>query len=261
MLFHEIYSTYFQTVAKILAEAVEHPLTTEEISAIIQDYAFEESILNIPKSLGMAHWQLLKEDGTTILRKNPTMPLTILQKRWINAIALDPRIRLFTDQPVVFSDVEPLFLPEDIYVFDKYSDGDPYENPEYIQNFRLILDAIKHQYPIQISITNRHGKRITTRTIPEYLEYVDMILIMSVHPGAGGQKFMEESLDRIRETRKMIEESGKEIDIQVDGGVKFENARKILDAGANILVAGSAVFGDNIVENTRKFVEIFRDYE
>ena len=153
MLFHEIYSTYFQTVAKILAEAVEHPLTTEEINAIIQDYAFEESILNIPKSLGMAHWQLLKGDGTTILRKNPTMPLTILQKRWINAIALDPRIRLFTDQPVVFSDVEP------------------FENPEYIQNFRLILDAIKHQYPIQISITNCHGKRITTRTIPEYLEY------------------------------------------------------------------------------------------
>lgn len=83
MLFHEIYSTYFQTVAKILTEAVEHPLTTEEINAIIQDYAFEESILNIPKALGMAHWQLLKEDGATILRKNPTMPLTILQKRWL----------------------------------------------------------------------------------------------------------------------------------------------------------------------------------
>lgn len=49
MLFHEIYSTYFQTVAKILAEAVEHPLTTEEINAIIQDYAFEESILNIDR--------------------------------------------------------------------------------------------------------------------------------------------------------------------------------------------------------------------
>ena len=61
MLFHEIYSTYFQTVAKILAEAVEHPLTTGEINAIIQDYAFEESTLNIPESLGMAHWQLLKE--------------------------------------------------------------------------------------------------------------------------------------------------------------------------------------------------------
>lgn len=171
MLFHEIYSTYFQTVTKILTEAVEHPLTTGEINAIIQDYAFEESTLNIPESLGMTHWQLLKEDGTTILRKKPTMPFTILQKRWINAIALDPRIRLFTDRPIVFSDVEPLFLPEDIYVFDKYSDGDPYENPEYIRNFRLILDAIKHRYQIQISIINCHGKQITTRTIPEYLEY------------------------------------------------------------------------------------------
>ena len=56
MLFHEIYSTYFQTVAKILAEAVEHPLTNGEINAIIQDYAFEESTLNIPESLGMTHW-------------------------------------------------------------------------------------------------------------------------------------------------------------------------------------------------------------
>ena len=67
MLFHEIYSTYFQTVGKILTEAVEHPLTTGEISSIIQNHAFEESALNIPESLGMARWQLLKEDGTTIL--------------------------------------------------------------------------------------------------------------------------------------------------------------------------------------------------
>ena len=171
MLFHEIYSTYFQTVAKILTEAVDHPLTTGEINLIIQNNAFEESILNIPESLGVARWQLLKEDGTTILGKKPTMPLTILQKRWINAVALDSRVRLFTDHPVVFSDVEPLFLPEDIYVFDKYSDGDPYEDAEYIRNFRLILDAIKHQYPIQIRIMNRHGKQVTARTVPEYLEY------------------------------------------------------------------------------------------
>ena len=171
MLFHEIYSTYFQTVAKILTEAVDHPLTTGEINLIIQNNAFEESILNIPESLGAARWQLLKEDGTTILGKKPTMPLTILQKRWINAVALDPRVRLFTDHPVVFSDVEPLFLPEDIYVFDKYSDGDPYEDAEYIRNFRLILDAIKHQYSIQIRIMNRHGKQVTARTVPEYLEY------------------------------------------------------------------------------------------
>lgn len=171
VLFHEIYGTYFQTVAKILTEAVDHPLSSGEINTIIQNYAFEESTLNIPESLGVEHWQLLKEDGTTILKNKPTMPLTKLQKRWMNAIAYDPRVRLFTDHPVVFPDVEPLFLPEDICVFDKYSDGDPYEDEEYIQNFRLILDAIKHQYPIQISLTNRRGERVTAKTIPEYLEY------------------------------------------------------------------------------------------
>ena len=74
MLFNEIYSTYFQTVGKILTEAVEHPLTTGEISSIIQNHAFEESALNIPESLGMARWQLLKEDGTTILRKSQLCP-------------------------------------------------------------------------------------------------------------------------------------------------------------------------------------------
>ena len=63
MLFHEIYSTYFQTVAKILTEAVDHPLTSGEIDSIVREYAFDESTLNIPESLGIAHWKLLKEDG------------------------------------------------------------------------------------------------------------------------------------------------------------------------------------------------------
>ncbi len=171
MLFHEIYGAYFQTVAKILTEAVDHPLTAGEINTIIQKNAFEESTLNIPDSLGAEYWQLLKEDGTTILNNQPTMPLTTLQKRWINAISFDPRVRLFTDHPVVFEDVEPLFLPEDICIFDKYADGDPYEDESYIRNFRLILDAIQHQYPIQISLMNRRGERVTTKTIPEYLEY------------------------------------------------------------------------------------------
>ncbi len=171
MLFHEIYGSYFQTVAKILTEAVDHPLSSGEINTIIQNHAFEESTLNIPESLGEKHWQLLKEDGTTILKNRPSMPLTTLQKRWINAISYDPRVRLFTDRPVVFPEVDPLFLPEDICVFDQYSDGDPFEDEEYIDHFRRILDAIKHQYPIQVSFFNRRGKPLTVCTIPEYLEY------------------------------------------------------------------------------------------
>ncbi len=97
--------------------------------------------------------------------------------------------------------------------------------------------------------------------VREYLEIVDMILVMSVYPGAGGQKFIRESLDRLRDIRRMIQESGRDIDLQIDGGVTLDNMPEIIEAGANIFVAGSAVFTGDIGENVRKCMEIFRKYE
>jgi ribulose-phosphate 3-epimerase len=76
----------------------------------------------------------------------------------------------------------------------------------------------------------------------EYLPLVDMILIMSVEPGFGGQSFLPASLDRLRDARAMIDASGYDIDLEVDGGVNANNIADILAAGANIVVAGSAVF-------------------
>lgn len=94
-----------------------------------------------------------------------------------------------------------------------------------------------------------------------YLEDVEMILIMSVHPGFGGQKFISESLDKIRAVRAMLNEKNLETDIQVDGGIYVENVREVLDAGANVIVAGSAVFRGDAGENTAKFMEILKSYE
>ena len=94
-----------------------------------------------------------------------------------------------------------------------------------------------------------------------YLEDVEMILIMSVHPGFGGQKFIPESLDKIREVRAMLNEKNLETDIQVDGGIYVENVREVLDAGANVIVAGSAVFRGDAGENTAKFMKILKSYE
>ena len=94
-----------------------------------------------------------------------------------------------------------------------------------------------------------------------YLEDVEMILIMSVHPGFGGQKFIPESLDKIREVRAMLNEKNLETDIQVDGGIYVENVREVLDAGANVIVASSAVFRGDAGENTAKFMEILKSYE
>lgn len=94
-----------------------------------------------------------------------------------------------------------------------------------------------------------------------YLEDVEMILIMSVYPGFGGQKFIPESLDKIREVRAMLNEKNLKTDIQVDGGIYVENVREVLDAGANVIVAGSAVFRGDAGENTAKFMEILKSYE
>ena len=94
-----------------------------------------------------------------------------------------------------------------------------------------------------------------------YLEDVEMILIMSVHQGFGGQKFIPESLEKIREVREMLNEKNLEIDIQVDGGIYVENVREVLDAGANVIVVGSAVFRGDAGENTAKFMEILKNYE
>lgn len=99
------------------------------------------------------------------------------------------------------------------------------------------------------------------KEVEHLLSKIDMLLVMSVHPGFGGQKFIPESLDKIRAIRKMIEEQGLNVDIQVDGGIYLTNVREVLDAGANIIVAGSAVFKGDPAQNTKEFMEILKSYE
>ena len=98
-------------------------------------------------------------------------------------------------------------------------------------------------------------------TLQPYLDKVDMILIMSVEPGFGGQKFIPTSLEKIAETKAMIDASGLNIDIQVDGGIYTHNVEDVLKAGANIIVAGSAIFNGDTKQNTIDMMEILNKYE
>ena len=97
--------------------------------------------------------------------------------------------------------------------------------------------------------------------LDDYLEEVDMILVMTVHPGFGGQKLIPECLGKVKELREKLNEKGLKTDIQVDGGIYTTNVKDSLDAGANIIVAGSAVFKGEPTENVKAFLEIFKDYE
>ena len=78
--------------------------------------------------------------------------------------------------------------------------------------------------------------------VSPYVEYCDIILLMSVHPGFGGQKFIESTLSKIKIAKEMINASGKEVLLEVDGGINFDNASKVISAGANVIVSGNTIF-------------------
>lgn len=94
-----------------------------------------------------------------------------------------------------------------------------------------------------------------------YVDKVDMVLVMTVEPGFGGQAFIESSLDKIKQLRGELDKQHLEVDIQVDGGIYLENVRKVLEAGANIIVAGSAVFKGSLSDNTKAFMNILDEYK
>ncbi len=94
-----------------------------------------------------------------------------------------------------------------------------------------------------------------------YLDMVDMVLLMSVNPGFGGQKYIDEVTEKIVKTRKLIDSIGKNIELEVDGGVNLNNINTVLEAGADVIVAGSAVFGGNITENVKSFLDAFKLYD
>lgn len=97
--------------------------------------------------------------------------------------------------------------------------------------------------------------------VEEILPEVDMVLLMSVNPGFGGQKYIETTTDKVRRLRRMISERNLSVDIEVDGGVTPDNVAMLIEAGANIFVAGSAVYKGSVEENVKGFLEVFKKYE
>lgn len=108
------------------------------------------------------------------------------------------------------------------------------------------------------SLGCRVGMSIKPKTpvevVRKYLSKIDMLLIMTVEPGFGGQKYIPESTERIRQARQMADEQGIDLDIQVDGGIGQDNVHVVLEAGANVVVSGSAVFHGDITDNVKRFM-------
>lgn len=171
MIFSELYSVYYNTVAQIISRIIDGDCDPKELQRTVIKNGFEESAMTIIPALKSQRWPLLTADGSTPLKHKPTVPLTTLEKRWLKSISLDPRIKLFDPEFPDLSDIEPLFTADDYYIYDKYSDADPFESEEYIFTFRTVLTAIKEKRQIKFLMDNQRGGQSYVRCIPERLEY------------------------------------------------------------------------------------------
>ena len=98
--------------------------------------------------------------------------------------------------------------------------------------------------------------------IEEYLDRVDLVLVMTVEPGFGGQKLMTDCLDKIRELKKIKDEKGYSYEIEIDGGVSLDNIKEVMETGVDVVVAGSAVFGaEDIRKAAEDMLAVIREFD
>ncbi len=161
-------------------------------------------------------------------------------------------VRKITDMVL---DVHLMIQDPDRYIDDFVRCGADIITVHYeaCSDVKRTLDKIK-EYGRKAGVTIK--PRTPNQVLEDVLDLADMILLMTVEPGFGGQAYIPESTEKIRELRRMLDERGLDTDIEVDGGIKKDNLRTVLDAGANVIVAGSAIFKGDIERNTRDFLEI-----
>lgn len=209
MLFSEIYGSYFNAVAYILEQALAGNLTGKNLTEIVSRTAFGESVLSIPASLTDGTWPLLTEDYRTPLHEAPSMPLTTLQKQWLKALLNDPRIRLFAPSDEGLEDVEPLYDPDTFVYYDRYTDGDPYEDETYVRCFRCILSAIHEKRKLRVRFRGARGRRHSVICIPQRIEYSakdDKFRLLS----ANNEKMLTINLARVQSVDTLDEWSEEE---------------------------------------------------
>ena len=170
-MFREVYGTYYRVLERLLTQARGGELTRVEMERIIRAEGFAESILTIPEKLHHGHWPLLTADLKTPLKHRPGRPLTTLEKRWMKALLADPRIALFDPPTEGLEDVEPLYPADALLYYDRYLDGDPYDDPLYIANFRTILTALREKRRLHLEFADRNGLPHHWDCVPQRLEY------------------------------------------------------------------------------------------
>lgn len=170
-----------------------------------------------------------------------------------------PVIKCLRSKSNLVFDVHLMISQPEKYIQSFYDSGADIINVhvEACNHLNAVIQDIKH-VGAKVAVTLNPS---TNLNILEYiLEDLDMVLIMSVNPGFGGQKFINSSLKKIENLANIIKRRNLDIDIEVDGGINIQNLKQVINAGANIIVAGSAIYDyGRTEENVKKFLSIFKE--
>ena len=176
--------------------------------------------------------------------------IDVMDGHFVPNITLGPAIvkSLRRDVNMVFDTHLMIGNPDD-YIKDFVDAGSDLivVHAEACRHLHRTIQNIK-SYNVKVGVALNPATSI--ESIKHIIEDVDMVLIMTVNPGFGGQSFIESMLEKIKELKQLIDDKNLNVDIQVDGGIKPDNIHKVVEAGANIIVAGSAIFNSENIEET-----------
>ena len=183
--------------------------------------------------------------------------IDVMDGHFVPNITIGPevikKIRPLTEK--IF-DVHLMISPVDKYIKDFAKAGADIItfHPEATKDVDNTISLIKKENK-KVGISLKPNSKIDL--VEDHLEKIDLILIMSVEPGFGGQKFMPEVLDKVKKIKKIITEKKLNVDIEIDGGINFDNSKTVKEAGVNILVSGSTIFKENNGD-LKKNIELLR---
>lgn len=208
-----------------------------------------------PSILAADFWRLgeqievMEKAGVTYLH------IDVMDGNFVPSISFGlPVLKSIRNRTDLFLDVHLMIENPEKYVDDFADHGADMVNfhLEAASDVKSLIKQIK-RLDKKVGITIKPATPVSA--VEPYLELIDMVLVMTVEPGFGGQKLLPHCLDKVRELRRIVNERNLNLDIEVDGGVKPDNIKTVLEAGANIIVAGSAVFKDDLETSVRAFID------
>lgn len=211
-----------------------------------------------PSILSADFWHLGEDIRQVEQEQVPWLHIDVMDGQFVPAISYGmPVIKCVRKRTDLFLDVHLMIDRPERYIKDFADSGADLINfhIEATDRVEETIRAIRAQGK-KVGITIKPGTPASA--VEPYLELVDMILVMTVEPGFGGQKLIPDCIEKVREVRAMANAKGLSPDIEVDGGIHLGNVEEAIGAGANVIVAGSAVFKDDVRENVRAFMEKMR---